>query len=191
MTKYRTTFRILSACVLIECLCQVFPTLRDFLAFNPGAGWFGWFGLMTHMFAHGGWAHLIGNFMFGLPFMMYLETRVGHKNLFTLYVLTGLAGTLFNTVALGPMGMIGASGAIMGCFGAACMLFGESRWEHLLAMSVLVCMLGQQIIVAQYEMLAGIGFYAHVGGCIAGMLLVSRLYKPKELAHAKHPRKGR
>src|SRR5918998_2127606 len=83
-------------------------------------------GLVTSMFLHGGWAHIIGNMAFLLVFGDNVEDAFGHVGYLVFYLLTGLAASAAHIV-LNPgseIPSVGASGAISGVLGAYLILFG-------------------------------------------------------------------
>lgn len=178
MSKYKGTFSLLLLSITIQCLCSMFPSLIDVLVFKPQS-WTFPITILTAMVSHGSWAHLIGNYMFGLPAMMYMESKLGRVRFLELFVLCGLFGSMLDLIMIHPEGCIGSSGAIAGIFAAACMVFGTNRLEHLLAMTAMLCFLVPQIEAAPFEAFVGIGFWCHIGGALAGILLTHRLYRPK------------
>ncbi len=146
--------------------------------------------ILTSMFLHGGWMHLIGNMWFFWIFGNNIEDSVGHFRFIIFYLLCGVAAAL-TQVALAPdseVPMIGASGAISGILGAYMMLFPRARvvtlvpiWFFLQFIRVpavvfLVVWFGLQflsgLVSRQFAMTGGVAFWAHVGGFIAGVLLI-------------------
>jgi len=177
MKKYPATTFLLATSLFLQVLFTLFPSTMDFFAFNPSAGPFGWIGLITYQVSHGSWSHLIGNFTFGLPFLVFLEGKLGRKKLLEFYFLCGLAAALFNLHLYGPTSCIGSSGSIFGIMVGACLAFGESVQEHLVALAFLLALLLPQLALAPFQAFVGVAFYAHIGGAIGGILLASRLYK--------------
>lgn len=169
------TIAILLLSVFLQTLCDHLPGLTERLAFVPARGLAGLPSLITHMFAHGGWGHLIGNFKFGIPFMLYLEHRLGGKRMFDSYVLCGLASALLQGLMQGDGGMIGSSGAIFGMATMACMVYGESLLEHVLAVLMMLCLLIPQIAVLPEAALMGVAVWGHIGGGLLGLVLASRI----------------
>jgi membrane associated rhomboid family serine protease len=153
------------------------------------------FDLVTSMFLHGGWLHLIGNMWFLWIFGDNVEDILGPWKYLALYFLSGLAAGLAQ-VALNPdsrVPTIGASGAIAGVMGAYLVKFPHARILTLVpiflflttfelpAYYLLVYWLIIQFFsgvgaVAQSHLTqGGIAWFAHVGGFLAGMLLVNLL----------------
>ena len=87
------------------------------------------YGLITSMFLHGGWAHLIGNMVFLLVFGDNIEDAMGHVSYLLFYLLTGIIAGL-TQILLSPSStipLIGASGAISGVLGAYIVLFPQGK----------------------------------------------------------------
>lgn len=149
--------------------------------------------LLTSMFLHGGWLHLIGNMLFLWVFGDNVEDTMGHLGYLTFYLLTGVAAALAQ-VAISPASevpLVGASGAISGVLGAYIVLFprGKIRTAFLIYFIPLVFLVPAWIqigiwIVLQFvnglaslgvrtqETGGGVAYFAHIGGFIAGVALV-------------------
>jgi membrane associated rhomboid family serine protease len=145
--------------------------------------------LFTSMFLHAGWLHLIGNMWYLWIFGDNVEEAMGRVRFLVFYLLAGLIAAL--THALFSIGsdipMIGASGAISGVLGAYLILYPRARvlvllpllwfyWRmfHIPAMFVLGLWFLLQILNGGLDSGAagGVAWTAHVGGFVAGMLLV-------------------
>ncbi|HEY4360130.1 MAG TPA: rhomboid family intramembrane serine protease [Bryobacteraceae bacterium] len=148
--------------------------------------------LITSMFLHGGWLHIIGNMLFLWVFGRNVEDLVGGSRYFLLYIICGLAAGILQVVThpYSRQPTIGASGAIAGVMGAYLMKFPRSRISTLFPIFVFFTTL--EIPAALYlvywfalQFFSGIGslteadytgggtaWFAHVGGFIAGLLLV-------------------
>ena len=153
--------------------------------------------ILTSMFLHGGWLHLIGNMLFLWIFGDNVEDAMGHVRFAIFYLVCGtvaaLAQSLPNPESTVPM--IGASGAISGVLGAYVLLYPRAQvlvliplglftqLVHLPAMVVLGIWFAMQLISSLLAApgAGGVAFGAHVGGFVAGMLLVP-LLKRRELA---------
>jgi membrane associated rhomboid family serine protease len=144
-----------------------------------------WMTLLTSMFLHGGLLHLLGNLLYLWIFGNNVEDAMGHLRYAAFYATCGVAAGL--TQALGnlasPVPMIGASGAISGVLGAYLMLYPHARvlvWVpfggllHLPASLVLGTWFLIQVLASALagEEEGGVAFGAHVGGFVAGLLLV-------------------
>lgn len=155
---------------------------------------------LTSMFLHGSWGHLLGNALFLWVFGDNVEDVMGHARFLTFYLVCGLAAALTH-VALSPASPIptvGASGAISGVMGGYLLLFPRARvrmffppifvfhfpaWLVLLWWFALQVLAGlPQLTMLQQDPAGGVAVWAHVGGFVAGVLLVRRFTHPERLA---------
>ncbi|MGE0485330.1 MAG: rhomboid family intramembrane serine protease [Gammaproteobacteria bacterium] len=164
-----------------------------------------WFSLVSHMFLHGSWMHILGNLWFLWIFGNNVEDSMGHVRFAVFYLLSGFAAAALQ-IAAGPSSgipMVGASGAIGGVMGAYVVLYPWVNVHMLVWFGFYVTtiaipalwMLGYWFLV---QMLSGLGslggqgggvaFWAHVGGFVAGALLVLVMRDPRLLA--RHPYHG-
>lgn len=147
--------------------------------------------VFTSMFLHGGWAHILGNMLFLWIFGRNVEDSIGHFKFIIFYLLCGVTAAAAQ-VALSPdstVPMIGASGAISGVLGAYLLLFPRARvlvlfpiwifWRvfYVPALLYLILWFGMQFvsglaILNNMDVNGGVAFWAHVGGFIAGILLI-------------------
>ena len=154
-----------------------------------------WYTPLTSMFLHGGWFHLIGNMWFLWLFGNNVEDSMGHVRYLVFYLLCGVAAAATQT-AVSPASivpMVGASGAISGVMGAYVVLYPRVRVHMLVVLFVFIT----RIVVPAYVMLGywfllqllggsmaqgegGVAFWAHVGGFVAGAVLIS-MFKDREL----------
>ncbi|WP_225826291.1 rhomboid family intramembrane serine protease [Streptomyces naphthomycinicus] len=143
--------------------------------------------VLTAMFLHGGWLHLLGNMLFLLIFGNNIEDRMGHIRYLLFYVVCGYAAgygfALLNADSTDPL--IGASGAIAGVLGAYLVLYPKARvWVlvpflvflplRLPAWLVLGFWFVLQAVYSSGHGMSGAGtvaYAAHVVGFLAGMLL--------------------
>jgi len=164
-----------------------------------------WYTLFTSMFLHGGWFHLIGNMWFLWIFGNNVEDSMGHLRFVVFYLLCGLAAAGLQIVANPASGvpMVGASGAIGGVMGAYILLYPRVNVHLLVFLGFFVTtvavpavfMLGYwfliQVIGGWASLGAeggGVAFWAHVGGFVAGVVLVP-IFRRRELV-ARHPYHG-
>lgn len=140
--------------------------------------------LITSMFLHDGWMHLIGNMLFLWVFGDNIEDAMGHARYLGFYLACGIIASLahagFNPESVVPM--VGASGAISGVLGAYIVLHPRAKvlvlafWfpVRLPAMVVLGLWIGFQFLNATTAGGAegGVAWWAHVGGFVAGAVLV-------------------
>jgi rhomboid family protein len=157
--------------------------------------------LLSSMFMHGGWFHIIGNMLFLWVFGDNVEDVMGPGRFFAFYVLCGLAAAAAQ-IATNPAStvpMVGASGAIGGVMGAYAIMFPRAR-VHLLIILVVyvttisvpaILMLGYWFVL---QLLSGVGslgssgggvaFWAHIGGFVAGVVLIM-LFRRRDLIAAR------
>lgn len=168
--------------------------LTGFGVHNPVAALLPFF---TSMFLHGSWLHVIGNMWFLWIFGDNVEDYLGHFNYLVFYLLSGIAAALAQ-VALTPhsgVPTIGASGAIAGVLGAYFVLYPRARvltWFFIFFLHVPAwVMLGYWFVVQFLSGAAtslsyagnsgsGIAFWAHVGGFIAGVVMIHMFGERKQ-----------
>jgi membrane associated rhomboid family serine protease len=152
-----------------------------------------WATVFTSMFLHGGWMHLIGNMLYLWIFADNVEDRFGHGRFVVFYALCGVAAAMAQ--ALPDPGsqvpMVGASGAISGVLGAYLLMFPRARvlvaipigilaLVRMPALLVLGLWFGMQLLSELFAGAgAGVAFRAHIGGFVAGMLLMP-LFRRRE-----------
>ena len=146
--------------------------------------------VFTSMFLHGGWMHLIGNMLYLRVFGNNIENAMGHVRFVLFYFICGVAAVLAqalpDTDSVIPM--IGASGAISGVLGAYLLLYPQKQVTLIVpiviiiktfkvpAMYVLAGWFVMQLVssaLARGQGGGGVAFGAHIGGFIAGMVLVA------------------
>ena len=155
--------------------------------------------VLTSMFLHGGWMHVLGNMWFLWIFGDNIEDILGHGKYLVFYLLCGIAAgmtqTLFSPDSRVPM--VGASGAIAGVMGAYLIKFPHSQIRTLLfivffittfdvpAWVMLIYWFGIQLLNGvgtvgnSAASQGGTAFLAHVGGFVAGILLVN-IMRPQQ-----------
>lgn len=173
----------------------------DVSAAIAAGDWFGTasLGVLTSIFLHGGWLHLIGNMLYLWIFGNNIEDRFGRIGFILFYLAGGIAAALAQ-VAIDPTSeipMIGASGAIAAVLGAYLVLFPRARVMSLVFLGFFyqlievraVIVLGFWFVLQLIDGLTslgipeaegGIAFFAHIGGFVAGMAvgLVVRAASP-------------
>ena len=164
-----------------------------------------WHTPFTSMFLHGGWLHLLGNLWFLWIFGNNVEDSMGHGRFLVFYLLCGLAAAAlqvwFNPSSAVPM--VGASGAIGGVMGAYVLLYPRVKVHMLIFLGFFVTtfavpamfMVGYWFLV---QLIGGFGslgaqgggvaFWAHIGGFVAGALLIPLFRDP--VLVARHPHHG-
>lgn len=141
--------------------------------------------LVTSMFLHGGFMHLIGNMLFLWVLGDNVEDAMGHKRFVIFYLATGLIAVLAHSITepSSQTPMIGASGAISGVIGAYLMVHPKARIKTLVgwfilslpAWVVLGLWIGMQFLSASAATGGeggGVAWWAHIGGFIAGVVLI-------------------
>jgi membrane associated rhomboid family serine protease len=147
--------------------------------------------VLTHMFLHGSWMHLLGNMWFLWLFGNNIEDSMTRPRFLAFYLLCGLAAALLQVASdpASPVPMVGASGAISGVMGAYLVLFPRVRvftivplgffitnialpaWVMLIYWAFLQ-MAGGFVRMSETESGGGVAFWAHIGGFVAGVVLV-------------------
>jgi membrane associated rhomboid family serine protease len=153
-----------------------------------------WLTLFTSLFMHGGFMHIAGNMLYLWVFGDNIEDNFGHLKFAIFYILCGVLAS-FSQIMLDPQSVIptlGASGAIAGVLGAYLIMFPKNRVHSLLPLGIIWTtvevpawvMLGIWIVLQFFSQFAaitshtaqtgggGIAYMAHIGGFIAGMILV-------------------
>jgi membrane associated rhomboid family serine protease len=146
-----------------------------------------WITTLTSMFMHGGWMHLLGNMLFLWIFGDNVEQAMGSFRYLVFYLICGVAATAAHimTGLSSQIPSLGASGAISGVLGAYIVLFPHQRVRVLVVRMVTempaLVVIGLWILLqfvngigamAQTEETGGVAYAAHVGGFIAGIVLV-------------------
>ncbi len=143
------------------------------------------FTLLTSMFMHAGWFHLLGNMLFLYIFGDNVEDTFGHGGYLIFYLVSGLTAALAQILATVlfqgelTVGIIGASGAISGVLGAYLVLYPKARIVALVGYLIFplpaIIFLGFWFIMqwayGLFDPLGGVAYFAHIGGFITGMFL--------------------
>ncbi len=146
---------------------------------------------ITSMFLHGGWLHLIGNMWFLWVFGSHIEDAMGSGRFLLFYLISGVASAAvqFATSLGSPIPTVGASGAIAGVMGAFLILYPRVRVVTLIfififmttyelpAAFMLIYWFALQLLsgltsLSNVTQTQNIAWFAHVGGFLAGILLV-------------------
>ena len=144
--------------------------------------------LLTSMFLHGSWMHLLGNMWFLWIFGNNIEDSMGRGRFVAFYLLSGLAAALGQVLAnpAAAVPMVGASGAISGVMGAYLVLYPRVKVYALVPIFIFFTtialpawvMLGYWFLIQFVSGLfatrgeVGVAFWAHIGGFIAGVVLI-------------------
>ncbi|MCU1263671.1 MAG: Rhomboid family protein [Bryobacterales bacterium] len=151
--------------------------------------------LITMQFIHGGWLHIIGNMIFLWAFGRSLEDAMGSLKFLIFYLLSGIAAALAQ-VLFSPgsnVPMVGASGAIAGVMGGYLIKFPRARIHTLVFIFIFITRMeipalfflpywfltqlfaGYGSVAYSHLTEGGVAYFAHIGGFVAGMALVSVL----------------
>jgi rhomboid family protein len=155
--------------------------------------------VVTSMFLHGSWMHMLGNMWFLWIFGNNIEDSMGHARFVAFYLLSGVAAAMLQVV-VDPdsvIPMVGASGAISGVMGAYLMLYPRVRvWAlvpigiipisiALPAWTMLLYWAAIQFLGGLFGMMGeergGVAFWAHLGGFLAGLALVKVFARPEDV----------
>jgi membrane associated rhomboid family serine protease len=159
--------------------------------------------LITSMFLHGGWMHLIGNMWFLWIFGNNVEDSMGRLRFAAFYLLTGLAAASGQVITSPDsiVPMVGASGAISGVMGAYLVLYPRVRVYALIPIFIFFtsislpawAMLGYWFVLQLFSGLfsggevGGVAFWAHIGGFLAGVVLIKFFARSDYIAaHRAH-----
>jgi membrane associated rhomboid family serine protease len=149
--------------------------------------------LISHMFLHGGWMHIIGNMLFLWIFGDNLEDEMGHLPFLLFYLASGLAAAALQFAAEpgSPVPMVGASGAIAGVMGGYLLMFPKARVDVLVIFIIFfrVFALRAWIVLGLWFALqvfsglstpttgGGVAYWAHAGGFGAGLILTLPVWR--------------
>lgn len=159
--------------------------------------------LLTSMFLHGGWMHLIGNMLYLWIFGNNVEDVMGHVRFAIFYMTCGVLAAVSHALTdpSSTIPMVGASGAISGVLGAYLLLFPRAQVLVLIPLGLFSRMmyvpagfvLGFWFVLQALsgwlslgQQGGGVAFFAHIGGFLAGMALIGifkrrnvRLFAPR------------
>ena len=141
--------------------------------------------LLSAMFMHASWMHIIGNMLYLWIFGDNIEDRVGHAKFVAFYLLCGLVASAAH-VMVGTDSVIpslGASGAIAGVLGAYLVLFPKRKVKVLMMRQIVhmpaFMVLGLWILLQLFGQFSvaggeggGVAYMAHIGGFVAGVVLI-------------------
>lgn len=146
-----------------------------------------WHTILTAMFLHAGWMHIIGNMLFLWVFGDNLEDQMGHVTFALFYIVCGFAaaGLQIASEPASMVTMVGASGAIAGVLGGYLLLFPKARVDVFIFLLIFIRVIpvpawivlglwfGSQVIsgFATPTESGGVAYWAHAGGFIAGVIL--------------------
>jgi membrane associated rhomboid family serine protease len=148
--------------------------------------------LVSSMFLHGGWSHIIGNMLFLWAFGKSLEDAMGHSKFLAFYLICGVTAGMAHVAVNSntTLPTVGASGAIAGVMGAYLVKFPRARIHTLVflfffvtmadipAAFILVYWFVTQLfseygsITQAHVVNGGVAYAAHIGGFVMGMILI-------------------
>ncbi|HEV8656661.1 MAG TPA: rhomboid family intramembrane serine protease [Candidatus Limnocylindria bacterium] len=146
--------------------------------------------LVSHMFLHGGWLHVLGNMLYLWIFGDNVEDRLGSAQYLVFYLLCGIVAAIGQGL-ISPSPMVGASGAIAGVLAAYLVMFPTARVSTLVFLGLFITIvevpalivIGMFIVLQILEGVAelrisghaasqNIAYFAHLAGFAAGLLLL-------------------
>ena len=164
--------------------------------------------LVTSMFLHGGFMHLIGNMLYLWIFGDNVEEALGHSRFMLFYLLTGVAAALTQGLVdpESTIPLVGASGAISGVLGAYIVMYPHARVLSIIPLGFFMQMfwIPAWVLLGLWFLLqfvsaslageqsgGGVAFWAHIGGFVAGVAFLF-LLRPRAYQAARHrtPRHG-
>lgn len=162
-----------------------------------------WLSVLASMFFHGGFLHLAGNMLFLFVFGNNIEDRMGMLGFSVFYLLAGAIATGAQVLAgpSDPTPLVGASGAIAGVLGAYLVLYPRARVRTLIIFFLItVIELPAAVVLLAWfalQLVQGIGpggiggvgvaYWAHIGGFVAGMVLVRAFVQRPRLNRGPTP----
>jgi len=166
----------------------------------PAYFWQGWYPLLTSMFLHGGWWHLISNMLALYIFGDNVEDRLGHFRYLLFYLFGGLAAGTAHLLAYrgSPVPTVGASGAIAAVLGAYLILYPYARVITLVPIFYFIRIVEVPALIylgfwfvsqlfnglfalaaaADVMQAGGVAWWAHIGGFVFGLAII-RLISPR------------
>ena len=145
--------------------------------------------LITNLFLHGGWLHIIGNMWYLKIFGDNIEDRMGHGMFFLFYILCGVVANIVQIIVdpASQIPTIGASGAISGVLGAYSVCFPSAKVSTVVFLFIFLTVIEIPALLflglwffmqlqsgAASLFMAGsnVAWWAHIGGFLAGIVLV-------------------
>ncbi len=173
---------------------EFFDTVRGESGLTGRARWEALFAIVTAVFIHGGWLHILGNMLFLWVFADNIEDRLGHAGFLLFYLAAGVAASLVQGLMdpTNVVPVVGASGAVAGVLGAYLVWFPHATVHVVIPFFILIflplpvpafLMIGLwflQNLFAGYATIVdtastggGVAWFAHIGGFLFGALLAA------------------
>jgi len=165
---------------------------------NPKVPFTPYITLITSLFLHGGFLHLLGNMWFLWIFGNNIEDIVGHFKFIVFYLLGGIAASLLQVFITSPstIPVIGASGAVSAILGAYMLKFPRARVKTLMFIFIFITVINVpaitfigiwffiQLLNTLLRGSSNVAWYAHIGGFLFGLFTI-RIFQKKE-GHKKY-----
>ena len=156
--------------------------------------------IFTSMFMHGSWMHLIGNMVFLWIFGDNIEDSMGRVKFVAFYLLSGIGAAYLQALidSSSTIPMIGASGAIAGVLGGYLLLHPKANVNVLMWIIIFISVIRipafivlgfwiiGQFFNASFGAEGGVAYFAHIGGFVAGMLLIP-FFKREDISLFQEP----
>jgi len=157
--------------------------------------------LITHMFLHGGWLHIIGNMLYLWVFGDNVEDRLGHIKYVVFYLVSGIGAALLQGAVAFAFGnpnipLIGASGAIAGVLGAYMYYFPTAKVYGFIPAGIFLIpvewpaavfigfwflfQILNGLLFLPFASMGGVAWFAHIGGFLIGYFL-ARLWDNRKI----------
>ncbi len=175
---------IVNAILFLATLVNQDFMIRTFAMFPPESPLFRWWQIITHMFMHGGFWHILFNMYTLFIFGMVVERTIGTKKFLVYYFLCGLGAAALHLGVQSLTGTslyvptLGASGAVYGVLLAYAYLFPDNKLTLLFppvtlsAKWMVLIFLGIELITGITGTAEGVAHFAHLGGALMGWLLM-------------------
>ena len=158
-----------------------------------------WITILTAMFLHGSWLHIIGNMVFLWAFGPEIEDAMNPLRYSVFYLAGGLVATLAQVVAspISTVPNLGASGAIAAVMGAFLVTYPHDRMRSLLVIFIFISItrIPAALLIVVWFLIqllnagavanvqtGGVAYLAHVGGCVFGAVTARLFEDPRRLA---------
>ena len=180
---------------------QAILTPRGSVTVCGGVGGGAWHTIVSSVFLHGGWFHLIGNMWFLWIFGNNIEDAMGPRRFVAFYLLAGVLAALAQIFSdrSSSLPLVGASGAVSAIMGAYVVLYPKVRVHSILVLGFFITRISLPAYVmllywAALQMVGslvggqsagGVAFVAHLGGFAAGVVMIKLFTKPDLLAAAR------
>lgn len=175
---------IVNAILFLATLINQDFMIRTFAMFPPESPLFRWWQIITHMFMHGGFWHILFNMYTLFLFGMVVERTIGTKKFLVYYFLCGLGAAALHIGVQSLSGAslyvptLGASGAVYGVLLAYAYLFPDNKLTLLFppvtlsAKWMVLIFLAIELITGITGTAEGVAHFAHLGGALMGWLLM-------------------